>query len=300
MSWWDEAVLDRERWRPLIDPVLERVVLARDRGRYPHALMLVGPPGMGRELAAVETAALLTCPNAAAPWVDNPCCSRVREGLHPDVTAVLPEGKAQLIKIGQIREVVDSAPGRPYEGQCRVWILDGVESGRFGAEAANAFLKTLEEPPEHVRFLLLAANPSAVLPTIASRCQQLMLPGAMVVADHLGQTALPELAGITLSGQDVEEVVDGVRSALRCALAGELTELLRLASALPEGIPVFEVVAGAALEEAAASSDQEIGEELVRLASSLAQTDRRVRALNLNPPRQLTACLLGWYRDMVP
>jgi DNA polymerase-3 subunit delta' len=298
MRWWDAAVLDRDRWRLLIDPVLERVVAARDRERFPHALMLVGPQGMGRELAAVETAVLLSCPGARAPWVEDGCCARVREGLHPDVVAVLPTGKARIIKIEQIREVVDAAPGRPYEGECRVWIFDGVEAGGFGAEAANAFLKTLEEPPEHVRFLLLAANPAAVLPTIASRCQQLVLPGAVVVADHLGQTVLPELAGIALAGEDVGEAVDAARSALRKAREGELAELLCLGSRLPGEVPAFEVVAGAALDEAAACSDREVAEELVRLASSLAATDRRARALNLNRPRQLTACLLQWYREL--
>ena len=283
MSWWEAGALDRNRWRALVDPVLERVVLARDRGRFPHALMMIGPPGMGRELAAVESAAMLTCPEARAPWTESTCCTRVREGLHPDVTAVLPEGKARRIKIGQIRQVVDAAPGRPYEGRCRVWVLDGVEAGRFGAEAANAFLKTLEEPPDHARFLLLAANPAAVLPTIASRCQQIMLP---------------ELAGLALSSQDLEAAVNDVRAALRGAISGEAAELLRLAPALSENVPVFELVAGAALEEAAASSDQDAAEELVRLASELAQTEARVRALNLNPSRQLTACLIGWFREV--
>jgi DNA polymerase-3 subunit delta' len=213
---------------------------------------------------------------------------------------VLPTGKAQQIKIDQIREVVDAAPGRPYEGECRVWILDGVEAGRFGAEAANAFLKTLEEPPGHVRFLLLAANPAAVLPTISSRCQQLVLPGAMVVADHLGQAVLPELAGIALAGHEVEDAVMRIREAVRRGAAGEVAQLIRIASRLPDGVPAFEVVAGAALEEASSSSDPELADELVQLAGALVRTDRRARALNLNRPRQLTACLLQWYRNLAP
>ncbi len=66
MSWWPEAALDRERWGPLVADALDRIVAARDRGRFPHALLLVGPTGLGRELLAVETAVLVTCEGAAA------------------------------------------------------------------------------------------------------------------------------------------------------------------------------------------------------------------------------------------
>ena len=52
--WWGPEVLDRGRWGAIVEPLLERLVVARDRGRLPHALLLVGPPGLGRELAAVE------------------------------------------------------------------------------------------------------------------------------------------------------------------------------------------------------------------------------------------------------
>ena len=131
--------------------------------------LLIGPAGLGRELAAVEAAALLVCDESAEPWNENGCSKRIRDGVHPDVTAVLPMGAAQIITIKQVRKIVDDAPGRPYEGLRRVWILDGVEAGKFGDEASNAFLKVLEEPPEHVVFILLADNPTEVLPTVHFR-----------------------------------------------------------------------------------------------------------------------------------
>jgi hypothetical protein len=296
--WWEGAELDRDRWRPLIDPLLERVVSARDRGRFPHALLLVGPAGLGRELAAVEISALLVCSEAEEPWRDGGCCRRLRMGHHPDVTAVFPTGRKSIIKIAQVREIVDNAPGRPYEGLRRVWILDGVEAGRFGAEAANAFLKTLEEPPEHVIFLLLAANPSAVLPTIRSRCQQLVLPGPLAVARHFGVGGLPEMAAAALAGHDVEAAVREVRSAIRAALAGEPRGLLLLAPHLPDGVPAFEVVSAAALDEAADSEDADTADELVRMAADLLAAERRSRALNLNRDRQLSSGLLRWYREL--
>ena len=152
-TWFSSAVLNRAKWGALVEPVLQRIALARDRGRFPHALLLVGPQGLGRELAAVEVAVMLACEGAADPWSVSSCAERVRNGRHPDVRAVLPQGKEQKIKIEQIREIADEASARPYEAQCRVWILDGVEAAGLVPAAANAFLKTLEEPPGHVRLL---------------------------------------------------------------------------------------------------------------------------------------------------
>ena len=185
-----------------MEPALKRLLGARDRNRLPHAVLMIGPPGLGRELAAVEAAVLLTCEGTGALWAGGGCADRVRDGVHPDVQAVLPTGAKQIIKIDQVREVVKSAAGRPYEGERRVWIFDGVEADRFEAPSANAFLKTLEEPPAHAVFILLAANPSAVLPTILSRCQQLALPGEQWPS-HAGcrdDVGLPELAAVTFDG----------------------------------------------------------------------------------------------------
>ncbi len=298
MSWWPEDALDRERWSPLVAGALERVVAARDRGRFPHALLLVGPPGLGRELLAVETAVLLTCEAAEAPWSSSSCADRIRRGLHPDVVAVLPQGAAQQIRIAQVREVVESASGRPFEGVSRVWIFDGVEAGRFGAEAANAFLKTLEEPPDHVRFLLLAANPSAVLATVRSRCQTLMLPGPVAVARRLGDEVRPELMAVVHAGSDVAELVGAVETTLRAAFAGEVADLVRLSMTATEDLPSFEVFAAVAVEMAGREQDPERAAELVRLAADLLATDRRARSLNLNAGRQLSSCLLRWYSEL--
>lgn len=298
MTWWSEETLARDRWGQLVDPVLERIVAARDRERFPHALLLIGPAGLGRELAALETAVLFTCQGAEAPWSDSSCAERVRRGLHPDVAAVLPEGASQQIKIDQVREVVEAAPGRPFEGLHRVWIFDGVEAGRFGAEAANAFLKTLEEPPDHVRFVLLAANPTAVLPTIRSRCQAVALPGAVAVADFLGEQIQPELTATVLAGHEVDGFTSCVNQALTEALAGDFRELQRLPELANDGLPAFEVIAAVAIEMGGQEADGDRASELVRLANELLVTDRRTRGLNLNRGRQLSSCLLRWFREL--
>lgn len=297
MSWWGPAALDRTRWQALVDPVLERVARALDSGRFPPGLLLAGPPGLGRELAAVEIAVRLVCGEATSMWSNGACCGRVRGGLHPDVVAVMPEDDSREIKIEQIREIVDSAPGRPFEGLRRIWILDGVEATRLTPKAANCFLKVLEEPPDHVRFLLLAAKPEAVLPTIRSRCQQLTLPGPVAIARHLGVEVPPGLAAAALDGLEVAPAVERVRAALDAAFAGEVRELLRLPQLLPDELVPTELVAAVALEEAAASDDDRAA-ELVRLAADLIAVERQVTALRLNRDRQLVACLLRWWRDL--
>ena len=298
-SWWPSDSLDRERWGALVEPALKRLLGARDRNRLPHAVLMIGPPGLGRELAAVEAAVLLTCEGTGALWAGGGCADRVRDGVHPDVQAVLPTGAKQIIKIDQVREVVKSAAGRPYEGERRVWIFDGVEADRFEAPSANAFLKTLEEPPAHAVFILLAANPSAVLPTILSRCQQLALPGAVAVARRESEdVGLPELAAANLTDGTLDGAVDNIRSALESGIGGETRLLLRLPFVLPEGVPPFASVAAVALEMASEAEVEAAGEELARLASDLMGVERRSRALNLNYRGQMVSCLMRWYREL--
>jgi hypothetical protein len=294
--WWSDEVLDRSRWGELVEPALNRLVGARDRDRLPHATLLVGPPGLGRELAAVEAAVLMVCEGAREPWGESSCATRVRRGLHPDVVAVLPGGPRGSIKIKSVRtRVVEVVAGRPFEGRCRVWIFDGVEAGRLGNEAANAFLKTLEEPPEHARFVLLAANPEAVLPTIRSRCQQLLLPGAVAVAQRLVESATPpELVASALVGEGLEEATREVRAALRAGRGGEARPLLRLPYVLPETVPPFATVAVIAIELAGETDD----EEFALLATELLVIERRCRSLNLNVRGQLVSCLMRWYRGL--
>ena len=94
-------------------------------------------------------------------------CRRVLEGLHPDVEVVAPEGN--FIRKEAITEINLHAAYRPYAARAKVYVF--LEAGSFTAEAANAFLKTLEEPTGHVHFILVTDHPERLLLTIASRCQ---------------------------------------------------------------------------------------------------------------------------------
>jgi hypothetical protein len=298
VSWFPAAALDRTRWRPVVEDALEQAARALDSGRFPPGLLLAGPPGLGRELAAVEIAVRLVCAGATGLWSDGPCCDRVRKGLHPDVVALAPIEDSREIKIKQVREeIVERAAGRPFEGLRRVWILDGVEAYHLTEEAANSFLKVLEEPPDHVRFLLLAAKPEAVLPTIRSRCQQLTLPGPAAIARRLGIPVPLGLAAAALDGHELAPAVERVRAALGAAFAGEPRELLRLPHLLPDEPAPTELVAAVALEEAVAGGDERAA-ELVRLAADLVAAERLVVSLRLSRDRQLVACLLRWWQDL--
>ncbi len=305
-QWWPESALSADTVRSLAQPTVDRLCFALQQERMPPALLLVGPSGFGRELCAVEAAAMLTCPageSGGEPYCTCGSCSRVRRGLHPDVKAVLPEGVARRIPIDRVRSIVSDAQGRPFEARCRVWILDGVEATRFGAEAANAFLKTLEEPPGHVRFILLASNPEAVLPTIRSRCQSLALPGERAVALHERTASnVPELLSADASAVWMDVRFEAAKLALQSSLdCGDPLPLLRLAYGLTrecseqtEDVTLALSLCSAAALHGACEADDG-GEELAVLASELLAVERRTLALNLAPERQLASVLLSWW-----
>lgn len=294
--WFEEELLDRARFGKMVAPYLERLHDAHRRGRAPQQLLLVGPPGLGRELVASELAAILTCPVGGPVWCDCPSCERARRGVHPDAQVVrTPKGSTQIL-VKQIRdEVVDVVAGRPFEGVRRVWVFDGVEAGRLGGAAANAFLKTLEEPPAHAAFVLLAANRESVLPTVRSRCQTMVLPGPVTIAGWVGAVDMPpELAPAVVVDEGVVAIAERVRSVLGEGPGGSLRRVLHLAQGLGKGQRPFEVVASVALDLAATSEDGEAAEDLVRLASEVLAAEWTARSLNLQPERLMISCLLRW------
>jgi hypothetical protein len=290
---WSEELISRDRWEGLVGDVLARLIGAVDGGLFPHAMLLIGPEALGRELVATELAAALACHQGATAWCTCSSCARVRRGVHPDVVVVRGVSASGKISIEQVRGIVDQASGKPFEGRHRIWILDGVDAAHLGAEAANALLKTLEEPAAHVRFLLLAANPEAVLPTIRSRCQTTVLPGVVAAASWLGESGLPELAGWRDADVDVGAEVESAAQALAAARDDDQAmPLIRLACHLKGQPWAFEVLEAAALELGTRESSAETAEDYVRLAAELLEVQGRVSALNLNQGRQILSCLL--------
>jgi DNA polymerase-3 subunit delta' len=129
-------------------------------GEVSHAYLFHGPPGVGKRTVARRFGATLVAGS------DSSAEDRALRGLHPDLTEVVPEGA--FTTIGQIREVLRLASSRPFEGARRVFVL---QADTLNVQAANALLKTLEEPEGETVFLLLAMSREGVLPTILSRAQ---------------------------------------------------------------------------------------------------------------------------------
>src|SRR5216684_5114728 len=178
-----------------------RDMLARDR--FPHSVILGGPQGSGKYTLALMLARTMNClqprQTDGLPEYCGVCsnCTRIaeaedletrfseaveaREGLretdkretrilvqtHPDVLVVPPDPPQMMIKVDQVRQVIQTARYKPQESRRRVFIF--VDSA-FMKEAANALLKVLEEPPDFATLFILVRNPGELLPTIRSRC----------------------------------------------------------------------------------------------------------------------------------
>jgi len=135
-----------------------------------HAYLFTGPPGVGKETLARALARALLCEAEA----NRPCgscraCRLADAGTHPDLHLVHPESATGRLTIGQVRELGRQLALTPAMSRHRVAIL--ADFDRATPSAANALLKTLEEPPAYVVLILLAPDADSLLPTIVSRCQ---------------------------------------------------------------------------------------------------------------------------------
>ncbi|MCI0898587.1 MAG: DNA polymerase III subunit delta' [Chloroflexi bacterium] len=185
------------------DHLLKRLEPTLQQRRQSHAYLLSGPPHVGKMAMAINLSQAVNClEGPGAPCGTCTQCTRIAAGLHADISILIPgqgeEGRSPktVIGIDAIKELIHRVSLNPYEGSSSVVIINGAES--MSDDAANALLKTLEEPPPQVMFLLLTANEGAVLPTIRSRCQSMVLVplsrDAMVQRLVSGHQTTPEQA----------------------------------------------------------------------------------------------------------
>ena len=182
-------------WKTLgQDHLIARLQPALEQGRESHAYLLTGPPHVGKLTLALEIAQAVNCLRGpGAPCGECPQCRRIADRLHADVRvvdleftrAISGRENATAISIDAIRELERSVNLNPFEGSRSVVIIDGAST--MTVDAANALLKTLEEPPPGVLFLLLTDEEESLLSTIRSRCQtlQLLPMSRQQMMDHL-------------------------------------------------------------------------------------------------------------------
>lgn len=140
---------------------------AMGREKIPSAYLFLGPRNVGKRTTALMLAKALNCREADGDSCGAcPSCRKIDEQVHPDVETVSPDGR--FIKIDQVRGVTNRLALLPFEAAKRVIVFSG--AGRMNPQAANALLKTLEEPPRNTLIILCAENAAGLLETIVSRC----------------------------------------------------------------------------------------------------------------------------------
>jgi DNA polymerase III delta prime subunit len=150
-------------------------------GQLVSPLMLVGPDGVGRRFSVIKAVQEAFCTGTHESGCPCSSCYTINKGIHPDIVTLAAGEKD--IGVDSIREIIDAAKNYPSVSNIRCFIIDGAD--RFTIPAANAFLKTLEEPPARSRFFLITRTTERVIPTILSRCGQVRyspLPDTFVLS----------------------------------------------------------------------------------------------------------------------
>jgi DNA polymerase-3 subunit delta' len=235
------SVIGHDRLKDLLSRALREA-------RLPPALLFAGPEGVGKRTLALAVGRALVCERRGGDACDGcASCSRALRGLHPDLRTIEPETSA--IKIEQIRDLVREVAGRPFEGSARAFVLDDAHA--LTEQAANALLKSLEEPPPTSHLFLVTAAPQGLLPTIRSRCQTLRFSP---LPEGLLEAHLKERLGLSAEEARLRAILS--QGSLGSALAFESEayralrdELLALLEGLEGWGPVERMEAAERLEE---------------------------------------------------
>jgi DNA polymerase III delta prime subunit len=238
-------------------------------GELHHAIILHGPSAPPLRDLALRVAKTLNCLERST---GDQCasCVKIDRRIHPDVHFVEVGGEKKLISVEQIREIVQGASLRPYEGRNKVFLIDPADG--LSVNGSNSLLKTLEEPTRDTTFLLITRSPDLLLPTIRSRAQQI----------YVG---------------DVERRLTGPREALRVrdvalmqdgdALAARILDLLHRYATRNEG--------AALLALASTIADQEDAKDAIALLGAIL-----CDAVALDPAESLDPKKLAEIREQIP
>ena len=282
--------------------------------RVSHAYLFCGPAGSNKTQAAYAFARAILCegdPCADCEGCTSQACRRIVRKAHPDVHYLAPEG-AQGYVVDQIRDVMADTLLAPIQAKRKVYIIDRVDL--LGTAAANAFLKTLEEPPSDVVLILLGRTRESVLPTIVSRCQVVPFrhipasEAAGILVQNTGCT-LPEASiAIEACGGSITKAADFLRSKERARLRLTMTQALASLARADDldvlGYAAEVVLASKApLDQVRQEQERVLDERSEFLQKSALKTleTRHKRALSqasFELLRQMTSVAKSWLRDV--
>lgn len=279
-------------------------------GRVSHAYLFTGPAGSNKTAAAYAFAQAILCKNHGCRTCDD--CKRIERRKHPDVHFYSPEG-AQGYLIEQIREIISGVALAPIRAQGKVYILDRVDL--LGVSAANAFLKTLEEPMPGITFILLGRTREGVLPTIVSRCQVVpfrhipALEAAGILSQKTGVTPQQARIAIEACNGSITRAIVFAKSAERAEFRARIMEVLANLP-LSDERDVLEYAAElierakAPLDNVRTQQSEELAESADFLTkSALKQVElRHKRTLTMatrNSLNQMTSIIRSWLRDVL-
>ena len=213
------------KWRPknfheLVGQthVTQALTYALDHNRIHHAYLFTGTRGVGKTTIARIFAKSLNCQKNHVS--SNPCgecdhCKEIDQGRFPDLIEV---DAASRSRVEETRELLDNVPYAPVKGQYKVYLIDEVHM--FSASSFNALLKTLEEPPPHVKFILATTDPQKLPATILSRCLQFHLK-------NMSERQISEHLASILQAEHAEYEPDALQL-LASAAAGSMRDSLSL------------------------------------------------------------------------
>lgn len=293
--------------QPRVREFLRASVLA---DRVTHAYLFTGPAGSNKTQAAYALASALLCAEGGCAACD--VCAKVARRKHPDVRYYAPEGASGYL-VEQIREIVSDTSLAPIQATRKVYILDRVDL--LGSSAANAFLKTLEEPPDDVVLILLGRTRESVLPTIVSRCSVVPFrhipasEAADILAQKTGASVEQARIAIEACGGSITRGIEFMKSNERLSFRRDVIATLDgLATAdswdVVSAARDLVVEAKAPLDSVRAAHEAELAENADFLAKSAirqieARNKRELTARSLESFHQINAIAASYLRDVL-